>query len=49
MDQKWENNYHKLPKNGPNDPKFGPGECFKGFIDLKFFLKMDQNWAKSCP
>ena len=31
MGQKWEKNYHKISKNGPNDPKFGQKVYINGF------------------
>ena len=41
MGQKWEENDHKIPKNGLNDPKIVPNMYFNGFYQiLKNFWKI---------
>ena len=42
MGQKWEKNYHKIPKNGPNDPQFRQKVYFDDFIEF-------QNFEIFCP
>ena len=40
MYQKWEGNDHKIPRNGPNNPKIGPNMYLDVFYQvLPFFAQ----------